>query len=659
MSNEVAWFINRQKNPDQFERLKTEWRTWADDVRQLDPTRSWISTDGDFDAEGIMPTNIGHYSSLDGPAQGNKPYGIGETTGAYSDTPRQVAAFNGGRAFESMQGRMEGIAIQAYEAIAEQRKLRADYVSVFNLVWYGLKPLEIGLADTSCPPTLRDGVFFGAYQENVPGVQPERIGPYSTTLNPGYDPRLPLYEPWPLFDAIKAAFAPGGPAPSPWSKRSTVSRNNGALAAGAKLTVLGSSDSRLGAQLEALGATVNEGTALDTANIILIDGANPPTDSALAAQIARRVQEGATCLVWGLETGGLARVNALLPRNVMLQERGASSLVLRDTSPFLAKLSNSDLYFTEIQPDDIISQTLAGPFVEKARVLLAAPATDWRRWNFRAETIKTAAIARNERENRADGSANGLGVAMAELDAGQGHYLVTTLSANSFAPDLLVAFKRLLEGGGVTFTARQIQPDAAFNALGTLKQALVAGSFGAPSVERAYEMDDVGIKTGFSPVAGSYSGERQWQARTSDDNSVFNFNTMDLPGPHNDAAAYLSFWIWSPRALDNLLLEPNLPKLDLLVGSDDGCQVYLNGKVILEDRGTHPLTPGAFKSEAMPLQRGWNHFLVKAVQGGGEWQFRADLRCSDPRFLNTLRTSLVGPNSVSATTPTTEGKTQQ
>ncbi|MFQ7503216.1 MAG: hypothetical protein ACLRMJ_09165 [Alistipes finegoldii] len=35
----------------------------------------------------------------------------------------------------------------------------------------------------------------------IPGVQPERLGPYTTTFNPGYDPRLPLYRPWALFEA--------------------------------------------------------------------------------------------------------------------------------------------------------------------------------------------------------------------------------------------------------------------------------------------------------------------------------------------------------------------------------------------------------------------------------------------------------------------------
>ena len=256
-----------------------------------------------------------------------------------------------------------------------------------------------------------------------------------------------------------------------------------------------------------------------------------------------------------------------------------------------------------------------------------------------AKTIKTAAILRSEREAKPDGTA------MAELSAGQGYYIVTTLNTDSFAPDLLSIFKRVLTSGGIVFAERKIESDAAFDAFGTLKQALVAGSFGSANAEQAYETDDIGIQTGFSPVEGSRSGEREWIKRQSDQSSVFDFNALELPGPHDNAAAYLSFWVWSPRALDNLLLEPNLPKLDLFVGSDDGCQVYLNGKSILEDRGTHPLTAGSLKSEAVPLQRGWNHFLVKVVQGNGQWQFRADLRCSDPLFLTKLRTSTVGPAS--------------
>ena len=62
------------------------------------------------------------------------------------------------------------------------------------------------MKDTTKAPGTDDGIFFGPYKEGKPGIQPERLGPYTTTLNPGYAPSLPLYEPWPLFYGIKEGF---------------------------------------------------------------------------------------------------------------------------------------------------------------------------------------------------------------------------------------------------------------------------------------------------------------------------------------------------------------------------------------------------------------------------------------------------------------------
>jgi len=48
-------------------------------------------------------------------------------------------------------------------------------------------------------------------------MQPERLGPYVSTLNPGYDPSLPLYRPWPMFKAIHDANLKVDN--SPWANR--------------------------------------------------------------------------------------------------------------------------------------------------------------------------------------------------------------------------------------------------------------------------------------------------------------------------------------------------------------------------------------------------------------------------------------------------------
>ena len=52
---------------------------------------------------------------------------------------------------------------------------------------YSLKPLPLGKKDMTTEPDInKDGIFFSDYKEGVPGVQPERVGPYCTTFNPGY-----------------------------------------------------------------------------------------------------------------------------------------------------------------------------------------------------------------------------------------------------------------------------------------------------------------------------------------------------------------------------------------------------------------------------------------------------------------------------------------
>jgi hypothetical protein len=641
VSNEVAWFIDHDKRPELFDRLKQGWRDWRDIVRRYDPTRPWISTDGDGDAEGIMPTAVVHYGGLDGFARGDKPYGEGESGGAYSDTPKTDARFIGPRAYESQAGRMEGVATEAYGLLAAQRRLKADYVSVFNLAWYGLQPLEIGLADTARPYRLTDGIFFGPYREGVAGVQPERLGPYCTTFNPGYDPRLPLYRPWPLFDAIQSALNPSGPAPSAWDHEQVKGKFDSLPrpASIRRVAALAGYGSLLPGQLNALGADVDINAGPGAGDLIVVDGTRPPALTTDAArQIRSRVEAGATCLIWGVAPGApLAALNAILPRPVTLTGRQATSLLIKRADSLLAGMDNGDLYFTESQSDPVLRHGLTGPFTAAGgNTLVAAPAGDWKRWNFRPEPLKTAAILRSERE------AKPAGPAMVAMPLGKGRYVVSALDTYDNAPELLGVFKRILRNAGVVLTERRLDSDAAFDAFGTLKQGLVCGSFAAPSAAEAYNIDAVGIGPALHPRAGTVSAGQVWTKRASGADGIFNFLNDGLPGPKRSAAVYLSFAIWSPRPLDNLLIAPNMPKLDLLIGSDDGCQVWLNDRRIEEDRGTHPLTPGGLRA-SLPLQRGWNQFVVKVVQGDGEWQFRADLRCSDPQFLTTLRTSISAP----------------
>jgi beta-galactosidase len=97
--------------------------------------------------------------------------------------------------------------------------------------------------------------------------------------------------------------------------------------------------------------------------------------------------------------------------------------------------------------------------------------------------------------------------------------------------------------------------------------------------------------------------------------------------------------VQSPRSLDNLLIEPNIPKLDLTLESKDAIKLFLNGKSVLDcpAGGENAIASG------LPLQQGWNHFLVKLVHKNGDDLFSARLAASDPAFLDALHSALQKP----------------
>jgi len=664
VSNELGWYFGQSKREDLKPRLDQAWRDWLSTCRTLDPSRPWVSTDGDGDADGIMPTYIAHYANPANLARPDKPYGEGETGGAYYATPKYAAKFIGSVAYRSQEGRMEGIAHEAAELIDGQRKAGASYVSVFNLAWYGLQPLELGLSDTSRPYTIDDGIRFGPNREDTPGVQPERLGPYCSTFNPGYDPRLPLYRKWRLADAIAAAYAPtvaqaSLPVPNPIVGQASlpVGRHTPAPPID-MIVVLAGTQSTLTSRLTAMGANVVDVPAA-APKFVVVDGADPPSTDlqALKSQLETWVTKGATCLMVDPQPGTLDRVNALLPRPIALTDRKSSSLIIAGGNTMIGNMTDADFYFTETINGNLIDHGLAGPFVDHGHVILEACPTDWRRWNNRPEPIKTAAALRSERE------AKPLGPALVVLNfdspsrfgrgaeerggVGPGRYVVSTLDLTNGGIEVYGLLKTLLSNAGVQFKETSVDDNAAFDMFGYLRQAMVCGSFPSTSTVSAYDVDNVGVDTVVAN-AGDESGGVAWKSAKAGVDGAFDLLHLSLSsgggslaGARENASAYLSFYVWSPRPLDNLLVEPNMPKLDLLMGSDDGCQVYLNGKLIKEDRGIHPLTPDSIVGESLPLQRGWNHFVVKVVQVGGGWGFTARLRCSDPKFMGVLRTSVV------------------
>jgi beta-galactosidase len=552
--------------PEWLPMQKQAWADWLEIVRTNDPTRPWITADGEDDGDGILPATMGHYgdtNSMRHWVEIGKPWGIGEHSMAYYGTPEQVARYNGERAYESQRGRMEGLAFECYDLIAKQRTRGASYVSVFNIAWYALQPLPFGKRDLAVAPALHDGVHFAAYREGVPGVQPERMGPYCSTFNPGYDPSLPLYRTWPMFDAIKAANAGDAPAGSEWSKmpdRQEPDKQEPRKKY-SEIRFVGEDASPL-KQLMQRHGIVFDRKIKDAANaIVLIDGSRPLTEKETAS-LRNDLRRGADVWLWSPGPSTLETYREWMPDTLILEKRAASSFIPTRKS-WMAGMVNSDFYFCEIQNQDASAYGMTGRLVTEGDILLRACNTDWRTWNKRPEELKTAAVVRSEREAKGPDA----------VFVKYGSFYVSTL--DNFG-----------------------ETEKGYNTL----EKLIAGA---------------GI-----PVHGKTLSESLIDAQGYVDlNNLFAQN-------RNSRREY-TLWIYSPRPLDDLLIEPDIPKLDLIVPQDD-IRVMLNGKPCESTR-------------TIPLKQGWNRLAFLLPNQTIPQKIR--LVCeNNATFTGQLQTSLQKPD---------------
>lgn len=479
--------------------------------------------------------------------ESGKPWGVGEAGDAYYATPVQVAETNGEPAYESFEGRMEGVAISSYESLIEQREGHASYRSVFNLVWYGLQPLALGLRDVRRPPAAEDGVFFRDHIEGLPGVQPERLGPYCTTLNPGYDLSLPLYETWPLAEAIRDA-ASEPPVAGKWSKAPVPAPLPPKPTAPAikSAGVLGGEGSKLVVQLQNVGVPPEVVRAIGAPKLLFVDGVMPPKLE-VREQLNKVLQNGGTILVWGVAQDGLSWLNTWLPASLALTERSASSLLPGTLGPANYGMQPDTLYCCDQHPPEITETGLAGPLVEQGSVLLADCNTNWLMWNNQPEFAKTAMVVRSEREAKPSG------VVLVEIQMGGGRVLVATLPTG---PETLKAEKidrMLLANLGLTLNAGMDSGKPLLRT-GQLVRALACGFFHVgEDVETAKDFAEIaGDDSKFR--AGAAVAGKKWQP-THQENRVFDVARLNLSGSPQNAEAYFSFWVSRPRSLGTCCLS--------------------------------------------------------------------------------------------------------
>lgn len=581
----ILYVYNR---PDLLPRQKQEWENWRNIVRELDPTRPWISADGEDDGDGILPVTVGHYgdkNSMNNWKAIGKPWGMGEHSMAYYGTPEQVAKYNGERAYESMEGRMEGLANECYNLIKDQREMGASFSTIFNMAWYGLKPLPLGKKDISTKPSIYDdGIFFTDYVEGIPGVQPERIGSYSTTFNPGYDPNLPLYDEWPLFSALRAANAPGKPAYSKWANIDKSKYE--ALAAipttesYKEVIFVGTPDSRTKTILDAQGIIWSNSLKTPTSALLIIDGNKPLTEK--DSQIVKSaIDKEADIWIWGITPNAVTSFNTILPYSINVENLSRSSFLPQQRS-WVRGLNNSDFYFCELQKTDAAKHSLSGTFVDEGEVLLNACRTNWRSWNKRPEEIKTAGTLRSENECSA-----ALPV-FVKLQIDNCCIYISTITEFANSEKGFNTLSTILHNAGIPCKKQEIDPNDVF--------FFRDGTVVLPA----------SIKNNLKKVIGG------WE---------------------------LVFYAFSPRPLDDLLIEPNVPKLELEVKCKKSSLKVGN----IEVKPNQGINEAKFKE--LPLKQGWNK-LTLTIGDNDKNNISGFFKCNNnAEFMPQMKASYINPEN--------------
>ncbi len=95
--------------------------------------------------------------------------------------------------------------------------------------------------------------------------------------------------------------------------------------------------------------------------------------------------------------------------------------------------------------------------------------------------------------------------------------------------------------------------------------------------------------------------------------------------------AYLSTYVWSDIEQD----------VNLLIGSDDGARIWINGEKVFGKNTNRPCVPDD-DTIGIHLKQGWNRILAKIRQGSGQWEFCARIRKPDGTPIEPkLKTSIL------------------
>lgn len=137
--------------------------------------------------------------------------------------------------------------------------------------------------------------------------------------------------------------------------------------------------------------------------------------------------------------------------------------------------------------------------------------------------------------------------------------------------------------------------------------------------KKAADLYDVDFAPMASPTSAAW---RPLTCRSAENPWIFDFTKLDEA---SDRCIYARTHISIPRAV----------AARLLIGSDDGCIVYLNGKVVHRNVIQRGLEPGSDKVD-VELNRGENTIIIKVMQASGGWGFCCGVVGADGKPIDGL-----------------------
>ncbi len=432
VANEMFAPLSRA-NPDERTRETALLADLARRPAKLDPTRHWVSIDGDDDLGGTLPVWSHHFGiGVPNVPDVNKPRMVGEHGGTYYASPTQLQNLGGDGVFESVAGRNVGLGVDVYQTITQRAKPDLASFSPSEIAWFGLEHLPLGFTPADRPPSKSDGVWFGPYVENQPGVQIERLPPYVITFNPGFDPSLPLLRPLPMYDAVKDAIA--GVNADKWAPKalSPVPTQPFPTNTITSVSFAGDTNGALFDALTELGvplrpAQQNVSRDMVVPQFLVIDGETlTPARAPKIVELAQMVLEekGMVWLMMRDKGAVLPLLKPLLGADLTIKPREATSLLHGASDTAVDGFALEKLYFSDEKP--IQHAELSGPFVAGAKVLFHAPKTDWSLFERQPESAKQSSLIIYEQLNKGEGDS-----LLQSTPAGGGKLWVSTLDATT------------------------------------------------------------------------------------------------------------------------------------------------------------------------------------------------------------------------------------